>query len=327
MAGMTSRSTGTSRPSALRPSSPELRAPAGTAPRRRRATGGDHRLALALPAAAILVALALWPLVQLGSMSLHEVTAATLNGDWLFVWLDNYARLFASPDFPRAVGNTLVFVAVVTVLGMVGGFAVAVAVSSPTRGASYLLGMMVFVWALPPVVNGSIWKFLLGDRGLLNEVIRALGGSPAGIGFLYDPQLALWSVALVNAWAVIPFNALIFRAALLAIDSEVLEAAEMDGAGPWQRIRYVLIPHVRPTATVLAILTVVYAFRSFDFIYVMTSGGPGTSSTTLPYLAYVEAFLRLDYGQGAATALIALAVVVVLALFYARDVRRSEEAS
>lgn len=288
---------------------------------------GDRRLALALPAAAILVALALWPLVQLGSMSLHEVTAATLNRDWLFIGLENYTRLFASPDFPRAVGNTLVFVAVVTVLGMVGGFAVAVAVSSPTRGASYLLGMMVFVWALPPVVNGSIWKFLLGDHGLLNEAIRALGGSPAGIGFLYDPPLALWSVALVNSWAVIPFNALIFRAALLAIDSEVLEAAEMDGAGPWQRIRYVLIPHVRATATVLGILTVVYAFRSFDFIYVMTAGGPGTASTTLPYLAYVEAFLRLDYGQGAATALIALAVVIVLALFYARDVRRSEETS
>ena len=75
----------------------------------------------------------------------------------------------------------------------------------------------------------------------------------------------------------------------------------------------------------LTILTVVYAFRSFDFIYVMTSGGPGTASTTLPYLAYVEAFVKLDYGSGAATALIALVVVIGLALIYARDVRRNEE--
>ena len=72
----------------------------------------------------------------------------------------------------------------------------------------------------------------------------------------------------------------------------MLEAAEVDGAGPWQRIRHVLIPGVRPAATVLTILTVVYAFRSFDFIYVMTAGGPGTASTTLPYLAYVEAFIE-----------------------------------
>ena len=217
------------------------------------------------------------------------------------------------------------FVVIVTVIGLVGGFAVAVSVSSSTRGGAFLLGMMVFVWALPPVVNGSIWKFLLGDHGLINEILRATGIAPSGVGFLYDPALALWSVALINAWAVVPFNALIFRAALLSIDSEILEAAEVDGAGPWQRIRYLLIPHSRPAATVLTILTVVYAFRSFDFIYVMTSGGPGTASTTLPYSAYVEAFVKLDYGSGAATALIALVVVIGLALLYARDVRRNEE--
>ena len=89
-------------------------------------------------------------------MSVHDVTAATLNSDWVFVGFDNYAKLFANPDFPRTVVNTLAFVLIVTVIGIVGGFAVAVAVSSPTRGASFLLGMMVFVWALPPVINGSI---------------------------------------------------------------------------------------------------------------------------------------------------------------------------
>jgi multiple sugar transport system permease protein len=307
---------------------PPGRLPAGAAPRRRGRIGrrfGDRRLALALPAAALLAALAVWPLVQLTRMSLNDVTAATLNRDWTFVGFGNYASLFADPGFPAVVGNTLIFVLVVTVLGMVGGFAVAVAVSSSTRGGSFLLGMMVFVWALPPVINGSIWKFLLGDHGLLNELLRALGVAPAGVGFLYDPAFALWSVALVNAWAVVPFNALIFRASLLGIDGEVLEAADVDGAGPWQRIRYILAPHVRPAATVLTVLTVVYAFRSFDFIYVMTAGGPGTASTTLPYLAYAQAFIRLDYGQGAATALLALAVVLVFALVYVRDVRRAEE--
>jgi ABC-type sugar transport system permease subunit len=205
---------------------------------------------------------------------------------------------------------------------MVGGFAVAVAVSSSTRGGSFLLGLMVFVWALPPVVNGSIWKFLLADHGLANQILRTLGGQ--GLGFLYDSTFALWSVALVNAWAVVPFNALVLRAALLGIDPQVLEAAELDGARPWRRLWHVLLPAARSAATVLTILTIVYAFRSFDFIYVMTSGGPGTASTTLPFLAYSEAFLTLDYGQGAATALMALVVVVVLALLYARDVRRTE---
>ncbi|WP_157416233.1 carbohydrate ABC transporter permease [Agromyces allii] len=292
--------------------------------RRRPARLGDRRIALATPAVAVLLALAVWPLVQLGSMSVHEVTSATLNGDWAFIGGANFAAVFAQPDFGRVALNTLAFVTVVTVLGVVGGFAAALSVASSTRGGSFLLGMMVFVWALPPVVNGSIWKFLLGDRGLLNEIARATGLAPDGVGFLFDPQLALWSVALVNAWAVIPFNALIFRAALLSVDEQVLEAAEVDGAGPWQKVRHLLIPHSRPTATVLTVLTIVYAFRSFDFIYVMTAGGPGTASTTIPYLAYVEAFVKLDYGSGAATALIALAIVIVLALVYARDVRRNE---
>lgn len=294
-------------------------------PTRRRGRLGSSRLGFALPAGVLVAALAVWPLIQLVRMSLNDVTGATLNREWEFVGLANYQALFASPEFGRVVINTAAFVVVVTVLGMIGGFAVAVSVWSGTRAGSFLLAMMVFVWALPPVINGSIWKFLLGDHGLVNEALRAIGVAPTGVGFLYDPSLSLWSVALVNAWAVIPFNALIFRAALMSVDDSVLEAAEMDGARPWHRTRYILAPHARSAATVLTVLTIVYAFRSFDFIYVMTAGGPGTASTTLPYLAYVQAFAQLDYGSGAATALLGLVVVIVFALIYARDVRRNEE--
>lgn len=291
---------------------------------RRRTLTGDYRLALALPALALLAALSFWPLAQLVRMSVSEVTAATLNREWEWAGAGNYLTLFANPDTPAVVVGTLGFVAVVTVLGMLGGFAVAVSVWSGTRGGSFLLGMLVFVWALPPVINGSIWKFLLGNQGLINETLRGVGLTEGNIGFLYDARFALASVAVVNAWAVIPFNALIFRAALLGVDDTVLEAAEVDGARPRHRVRYILAPHARPAATVLTVLTIVYAFRSFDFIYVMTAGGPGTASTTLPYLAYVQAFRRLDYGSGAATALLALGVVIVFALVYARDVRRQE---
>ncbi|GAA5202664.1 sugar ABC transporter permease [Microbacterium jejuense] len=304
-------------------SSPSGTRPTGTTRARPSRRVRDGRLAFAVPALALLAALSVWPLIVLGRMSVSAVSGATLNRDWEFVGWGNYARLFADPDFAKVVLNTVAFVAVVTVLGMVGGFAAAVSVWSGTRGGSFLLGLMVFVWALPPVINGSIWKFLLADHGLVNESLRTLGAA-AGVGFLYDPQLALWSVALVNAWAVIPFNALIFKASLMSVDDAVLEAAEVDGARPRHRVRYIFLPHARPAATVLTVLTIVYAFRSFDFIYVMTAGGPGTASTTLPYLAYVQAFQRLDYGAGAATALLSLVVVVVFALVYARDVRRNE---
>lgn len=99
----------------------------------------------------------------------------------------------------------------------------------------------------------------------------------------------------------------------------------MDDARPSQRVRHILLPQVRPAAIVLSVLTIMYAFSSFDFFYVMTAGGPGTTSTTLPYLAYVEAFIKLNYGSGSATALLALLVVLPFALIYARDVRWNED--
>lgn len=284
---------------------------------------GDRRLALVIPAAALILALSIFPIIQLANMSLHDVTLATLTHDWDFVGLRKYQELFAHPDFWKILGNTLAFVVVVTALGLVGGFAAAVAVSPQKRGASFLLGLMVFLWAMPPVVVASIWKFLLSGDGLVNTILLNIGFSER-VGFLFDKDLALWSVALVNAWAVIPFNALIFRAAILGIDPNLIEAAEMDGAGAWQRIRYVFIASVRPSTMVLTVLTVVYAFRSFDYIYIMTAGGPGTASTTLPYFAYVEALVNRDIAGGAATAILALLIVVIFAYVYVRDLRRGE---
>lgn len=102
---------------------------------------------------------------------------------------------------------------------------------------------MVFVWALPPVVNGSVRNFPLADTGLVNFVADWLGRDSA-LPFLYDQYWALASVAFVNSWAVVPFNALVFRAAILNIPQETFEAAQLDGARPWQEIRHILIPSV-----------------------------------------------------------------------------------
>jgi multiple sugar transport system permease protein len=172
-----------------------------------------------------------------------------------------------------------------------------------------------------------VWKFLLADTGIVNGVVRWLGLSAKPLPFLYDQYWALASVAFVNSWAVIPFNALVFRAALLNIPHEVFEAAQLDGARPGQVTRNIIIPAVQPTTLVLTVLTVVYAFRSFDFIYVMTYGGPGDATNTLPFLAYLQAFVRFDYGLGSATAVLTVLLVLVMAVVYARGIRREESGS
>ncbi|MDB5243873.1 MAG: sugar transporter permease [Spirosoma sp.] len=298
----------------------------GTTPSRnlRRWGRGKGRLLYVLPAAVFLAVLSFFPLIQLIRMSVSSVTAATLNGSWDFTGLANFNAGLQQGDLSRAFFNTVIFVIVVTVLGLVGGLAAAIALRHSGRISALLLGIMVFVWALPPVVNGSVWKFLLGDSGLINGLIQATGMADKPVPFLYDEHFALISVALVNSWAIIPFNALVFRAAVLGIPAETFEAAQLDGAGPWQEIRHVLLPAVRPTSLVLAVLTVVYAFRSFDFIYVMTYGGPGTSTNTLPFLGYLQAFVRFDYGLGSATAVLTVLMVLVLAFVYARSVRKEE---
>ncbi len=280
------------------------------------------RLLYLLPAGVVLVVLAAYPLVQLIRMSVSAVTSATLNSDWAFVGLQNFVHGWQQGDTQNAIGNTAIFVVLVTVLGLAGGFAAAVALRSNTKGSAILLGLMVFVWALPPVVNGSVWKFLLGDNGLFNSVVHLFGAQ--SFPFLYDTRFALLSVALVNSWAIIPFNALVFRAAILGIPADVFEAAQLDGASPWQEIRHIMLAAVRPTLLVLAVLTIVYGFRSFDFIYVMTYGGPGVTTNTLPFLGYLQAFVRYNFGLGASTSIIAVLFVVVLAVVYARSVRKEE---
>lgn len=282
------------------------------------------RLPYLMPAAVFMVVLAVYPLWQLVRMSVSSVTAATLGGTWTFVGLGNYKALIASGDLGPSTFRTLVFVAVVCGVGLLGGLGAALALRRRAGAGGLLLALMVFVWALPPVVNGSVWKFLLADEGLLNTLVHPVHGGSNPIPFLYQTPLALLSVAAVNAWAVIPFNALVFRASLMAVPAEQLEAAKLDGANAFQEFRYVLLPSIRPTAVVLSVLTLVYAFRSFDFIYVMTYGGPGTSTTTLPFLAYTQAFVNYDFGLGSATSVVAGLAVLALAVIYARSVRREE---
>lgn len=284
------------------------------------------RYAFLLPALIFLALFSFYPLFQLVRMSLSDVTAATLNAAWPFVGLDNFQAGLASGDTGAALRRTAVFVVVVTVVGMLGGLAAAIALRTRGRWSNVLLAIMVFAWALPPVVNGSVWKFLFADAGLLNTVARAVGLTDTALPFLYDQYWALGAVAFVNSWAVIPFNALVFRAALLNIEPEVFEAAALDGASRWQEVRHIMVPSVRPTMLVLLVLTIVYGFRSFDFIYVMTYGGPGTATNTLPFLGYLQAFSRFDFGLGASTSVVAVLVVLVLAVLYARSIHREEAA-
>jgi multiple sugar transport system permease protein len=277
-----------------------------------------------VPAALYLAVLALYPYVELVRMSLSRVSPENLYQAWPFVGPAQFQAAVATADFQQALLNTFVYVAVVLVSGLVGGLAAALILWQRSPFAAFVLGVIVFVWAMPPIVNGSVWRFLFDQRGLIDSLLVAVHLPP--VFWLVTGKLPLVSVALVNAWVAVPFATIVYRAALLDIPPALLEAAAVDGAMPWQIVRHIIVPLLRPVMLVLGVITVVYAFRSFDFIYIMTYGGPGTVSTTLPFLAYRLAFQSYQFSLGAATAVISVVIVLGLALLYIRQVRREEPA-
>jgi multiple sugar transport system permease protein len=275
-----------------------------------------------VPAVLYLAALTFYPMVELLRMSVSHVTPEVLYQPWPFVGFDEFGKAVSTADFREALFNTIVYVTVVLTSGLVGGLLAALVLWHSTPLTSFVFGVVIFVWAMPPLVNGSVWRFLFDQRGLIDSLLVTVH-LPA-VFWLVDGKLPLISVALVNSWVAVPFATIVYRAALLDIPQEVLEAAAVDGAVPRQIVQYVVVPLLRPVMIVLGVLTVVYAFRSFDFIYIMTSGGPGTVSTTLPFLAYRLAFQSYQYSLGAATAVVSVLIVLVLAFVYIRQARQEE---
>ena len=274
------------------------------------------------PAAVYLATFAFYPFFELIRMSVSDVTSDNIFDAWPFVGATGLQSVAATADFREAAVHTLIYVALVVGVGLVGGLASALTLWPGGRLAGFTLTLMVFGWALPGLINGTVWRFLLDPRGMIDSVLGAVH-VPA-VYWLVDGPLPLVSVALVNAWVAVPFATLVYRAALLDIPPEILAAADVDGARPWQMLRYVVLPLLRPVTLVLAVVSLVYAFKSFDFIYIMTFGGPGTASTTLPFLSYRLAFELYKYSEGASVALITVAVVLLLAMFYIRQVHQEE---
>lgn len=277
-----------------------------------------------VPAVLVLGALSVWPIVQLGQMAFSDVGPTTLIGPWEYTGLENLREVLGDDLFWESLWATAVFTGVLLVVDLAGGYVGASILSTESRPTTFVLRVMVFVWALPPLVSGSVWKFLLAGNGAVNGVLGLVGVD--AVDWLSSPRLALWSVSLVAAWASLPFAILIIHGGMMSLPTEVLEAARIDGAGYWKMSRYVIVPILRPTLTVLTVLVLLYAFRSFDFVYVMTLGGPGTATTTLPYLAYDTAFKTFEFGIASAIALISMLVVFVLSVPYVLGVRQEEAA-
>jgi len=300
---------------------PERGGPLRLTKRRRGRPPLVRNWALLLPALLFLGVFSIYPMVELVRMSVSEVNVGNLlDRVWPFTGTENYSAIFEDAAFGISVRNTVILVVVTVVVSIGGGLLAALFLQRETRFNAGVHGIMIFMWALPPLVTGSIWKFLLSTSGPVSGTIQGVTGAPPYL--LADPNLAIWSVTAVVCWASVAFASLLMRAGLAQLDPHQTEAAMIDGANRLQLFRFLILPALRPVILVQALLVVLYSFKTFDFPFVLTNGGPGTASTTLPYLAYTQSFGSLEFGAGSATAVASMLVVIAIAagyLFLSRD--------
>jgi multiple sugar transport system permease protein len=271
----------------------------------------------------LLGAVSVYPLVELVRIAFSNVGPSNLIGSWKWIGFANLDTELHDPALRQAARITGELTAILLVSDLVIGFVVASVLLARSRTTSLLMALMTFVWALPPLVSGSVWKFLLTTNGPIDGGLGLLGIKP--VDWLANPKLALWSVGLVTSWAALPFATLVLRGGMLSVPRDVVEAAAVDGARYWQIQLRVILPQLRPTIAILAVLAVLYSFQGFNFIFALTSGGPGTATENIPFLAYQKAFTSFDLSAGGAIALLAMVVIVILAVPYVLSVRRESE--
>lgn len=230
-----------------------------------------------------------------------------------WVGLANYTRLLGDPQFLEALlhnlGWTLYFLVVPMGMGLVGAFLL-----SRVRRFRLLLRVVYFLpYIVATVVNATIWRNLLGpDAGL---------GRLVGVNFFGSTTFALPSIAVANNWAWWGFLVVVFLAAMQGVNPALYEAAELDGAGKWRQFWHVTLPGIRPTFLFLGLMTVVWSFLIFDYVYILTEGGPAGSSEVLGTLLYRSAFADYEVGYAAAVGLVMTvisALVVTLYLYLRR---------
>lgn len=274
-----------------------------------------------LPATLLLGLFVLYPVAQLLWVSLHEWNILEDRLTW--VGLANFRAVLADDAFWQALGNTLVFVVATVPLGLALSLGLALLLDDRLRGVGFLRTVMFAPVVTSAAAAGIVFVWLMDyDQGALNALVAAVG--LPRVRFLQSEAWAMPAVILMTLWKQAGYNMVLFLAGLQGIPESYYEAAELDGAGRgWRRFRHVTWPLLWPTTFFVLVVSVIFAFRAFEPMYVMTRGGPVGATTTLVYYVFDKAFRFGDMGQAAAVS--ALMVALVLALTWVQFRARGDD--
>ena len=273
------------------------------------------------PAVLLLLAWMLVPLAMTLYFSVLRYNLLTPGEE--FTGLGNYEYFLTDPTFFEAIENTLLLVGGVLLITLIGGTLIALVIDQPLWGQGIVRLLVISPFFVMSTVSALVWKnmFMHPVNGLFAWVARGLGFEP--VDWLAD--LPLFSITLIVAWGWLPFATLIILTALQSLNQEQKEAAEMDGAGPISVFAYITLPHLARALTVVVLIETIFLLSVFAEILVTTNGGPGTASTNLTFLIYVQALLQFDVGGASAGGVVAIVLANIVAIFLIRMIGKNLE--
>jgi multiple sugar transport system permease protein len=280
-------------------------------------------LALLTPTVLLFALLIFYPMAQSLFLSLNKVSTLTLRTQ--YVGLANFEALLADPAFRTSFVNTLVWTAGAVTLQLVLGVGAALLLNGRLVARSAARGLVLFPYLLPTAVAVLVWRWLFNDLyGLINYMLISAGLIAQPLPWLSQSPNAMIAVILVGTWKFFPFVVIAVLARLQSIPDSLYEAARVDGAGRWSLFFDITLPQLANVLSVVILLRSIWDFKEFDLIYLMTGGGPGISTQTLPILVYRQAFQLLNFGRGAAVAVMMFCFMLLFFAVHVYFARRSE---
>ena len=274
------------------------------------------------PAVIVLLTVLGYPIVASFVLSFQRIRFTGQGLTYQFNGLNNYAELLRNQLFRESLFRSIYFTLVEVIAVIVLALLVALMLNQPLGRHAFFRVVLLVPWALAPVANAVLWKWIYNaNYGVLNAIMLGLGVVDKNVIWLGSPWLALNMILLADVWKAVPFISLLLLAGLQNIPTYLYKAARLDGANTWQQFVHITLPGIKTSLIISVVLQSIWALKVFDLIYVLTHGSPADSTVLLNYLSWRETFSNLDIGYGAAIANVLFVLMFLLALIYIRALR------
>ena len=288
--------------------------------RLRRWVSSDSPAPWLAPLVAMLIAFTVYPLIYNVWLSFHEY--APFKRRLVYVGWENWTTLLADARFWESLSVTFAYFSIALAIELVLGMIIALLLDSDAPGFGLLRALLTLTLVIPPAITGMMFLLLEDPEfGVLTYVLEAVGLLDGTSPILATPATALAGVMLADVWQWTPFMVLIFIAGLRSLPSEPYEAAMLDGASAFQIFRRITLPLMSKVIAVAVLIRSIDLFRAFDYMFVMTSGGPGTSTYTLSLYAWQQTFSFIKWGYGATISIVSLLLILIIANLFIRIAR------